>query len=163
MMGALWVIQPTEIRIYACRRNGADGGKRDASRSFRDGAAIDHADRLTQQFGRHVVEQHGIHADCQSLSELSEGIDLDLDFHEMADRRFRALKRGANAARHGDVVVLDQDGVVQPEAMIATAAGAHRLFLENAQPRRRFSRANDARVAVVPRGAHKRRGDCCDA
>ena len=61
--------------------------------------------------------------------------------------RFRALDRGADAARDGDVIVLDQHGVVEAEAVIAAAAGADRIFLERAKSRRRLAGADDAAPA----------------
>ena len=60
--------------------------------------------------------------------------------------RPRPLDRRANAAGDGDVVVLDQDGVVEAEAVIGAAAGAHGVFLDRPQARRRLARADDLRL-----------------
>ncbi len=47
----------------------------------------------------------------------------------------RALDRGAHAAGDGDVVVLDQHGVIQAEPVVRSAADPHRVFLREPQPR----------------------------
>jgi nitrite reductase (NADH) small subunit len=64
----------------------------------------------------------------------------------LADGCARALERWADAACCCDVIVLDQDGVVQAEAMIDAAAKTNRAFLERAEARRRLARAGDLRV-----------------
>ncbi len=66
----------------------------------------------------------------------------------MAGKIFGRAQGGHDAARHGDVVVLDQDGVVEAEAMVHAAAAAHRVFFKRAQTRRGFARAADFRLGV---------------
>ena len=73
-----------------------------------------------------------------------------------ADARARALDGRLHAAGEPDVVVLDQHRVEQPDAMIGRAAGAHGVFLEHAQRRRRLARVEDrdaaaGRVDELPR------------
>jgi hypothetical protein len=46
------------------------------------------------------------------------------------------------------VVVLDQDRIVEPEAMIEAAAAAHRVFLERAQAGRGLAGAADAQSSA---------------
>jgi hypothetical protein len=62
------------------------------------------------------------------------------------------------------VVVLDQDRIVEAEAMIEAAAAAHRVFFERPQPRRGLARAADAGVRAgdaahefMRRGRHARK------
>ena len=81
--------------------------------------------------------------------ELIEGVDLDLDLHEMAGHRLRAFQHRADAARDRDVVVLDQDRVVEAEAMVEAAAAAHGIFLDRPQPRRGLARAADAQLRAL--------------
>ena len=57
--------------------------------------------------------------------------------------RAHALDGRANSAGDGDVVVLDQDGVVEAEAVIGAATGAHGVFFDSAQAGRRLARADD--------------------
>src|SRR5262249_11742881 len=80
------------------------------------------------------------------LAQLIERIDLDLDLDQMAGGGLRALEHRADAAGDGDVVVLDQHGVVEAEAVVETAAAAYGVLLEGAQARRRLARAANARA-----------------
>ena len=61
----------------------------------------------------------------------------------------RALDRRRHAARERDVVVLDQHAVVEPEAVVARAAGRDRVLLKHAQARRSLARVNDLRVRAL--------------
>ena len=63
------------------------------------------------------------------LVDLLEALRLDLDRHLLA-RRLHLAHRLRDAAAEPDVVVLDQDPVVQPGAMVRAAAGADRVLLE---------------------------------
>ena len=135
-----------------------------------DELAGDHLHRLAHGRHIHVVEQHRIgEPDREHLAQLIEGIDLDLDLDQMAGGGLGALQHGADAAGDRDVVVLDQDGVVEAEAVIEAAAAAHRVFLQRAQPRRGLARAADAGVRAgdaahefVRRGRHARRDGRAD-
>ena len=69
------------------------------------------------------------------LRQLVERRDLDLDLDHVPGLRARALERRPDAAGRDDVIVLDEDRVEQPEAMIEAAAGAHGELLEGAQSR----------------------------
>ena len=57
--------------------------------------------------------------------------------------RPRAFQHRPDAAGDRDVVVLDQDRVIEPKAVIETAAAAHRIFLQRAQARRGLAGAAD--------------------
>ena len=112
-----------------------------------------------QHLGAHVVEQDGVDAGCQRLFELVQRIDLDLDLDHVADAGARARSIAApDAARRGDMVVLDQNGVVEAEAVIDAAAGAHGVFLHRAQAGHRLAHADDARLVALHRLDQRRRG-----
>ena len=68
--------------------------------------------------------------------------------------------RRLDAAGQPDVVVLDQNAVVEPHAVIDGAAGAHRVLLERAQQRRGLARVehDDAPARGVDELA-RQRGD----
>ena len=121
--------------------------------------------RLGQLGDREVVEQDEIGAERQRLLELLERVDLDLDLGDVARRGARPLDRRADAAGEGDVVVLDQDRVVEAEAVVGAAADAHRVLLEGAQARRRLAGAGDARAVRRdrPRQVAGRGGDAAQA
>jgi hypothetical protein len=98
----------------------------------------------------HVVEQHDVgDANRDHFAELVERVDFDLDLHQMAGHRIGAFQHRADAARDRDVVVLDQDGVVEAEAMVEAAAAAHGIFLDRPQSRRGLARAADAQLGVL--------------
>ena len=70
----------------------------------------------------------------------------------MAAPRAQALERLGQPAGGGDVIVLHQHSVIEAEAVVDAAAGAHRVFLEGAQARRRLAGAGDARSGAFDRG-----------
>ena len=59
--------------------------------------------------------------EAQRLCELLQRVDLDLDFDHVASRRPCALDCCPDAARDRDVVVLDENAVVEAEAMVRPA------------------------------------------
>ena len=105
--------------------------------------------RLGQRRDVHIVEQHDVgHTSVEHLAQLRERIDLDLDLDQMSDMRPRAFQHRRYAAGDRDVVVLDQDRVIEPEAMVETAAAAHGIFLQRAQARRGLAGAADPHVGA---------------
>jgi len=95
-----------------------------------DRPAGNHHHGLAQIVNRHVVEQHSVRSKRQDLFQLGQRIDLDFDLDEMTDAHSRPLHCRANSAGDGDVVVLDQDGIIEAEAMIEPTTGAHGVFFE---------------------------------
>ena len=93
--------------------------------------------------GRHVVEQHGVHAGFERLTQLIQRVDLDFDLHHVADVRAHCRNRGADRSGDCKMIVFDQHRVVQAEAMVGSAAAAHGVLFENAQAGCRFARADD--------------------
>ena len=85
---------------------------------------------------------------------------FDLDFDHgiarclMLHQRKRGLQRGLDAARRHDVIFLDQNAVVQADAVIESAARAHRIFLRTAQARQCFTGIKNFRVGTHD-GIHK--------
>ena len=63
----------------------------------------------------------------------------------------RAFDRRADAARERDVVIFYQHAVVESEAVIAPAAGLHRVLLQHTQARRRLARIHDLRARAFDR------------
>ena len=61
----------------------------------------------------HVVEKDGVEPLPQRFGELVERIDLELDLDEVAGGGLGAPEGRADAARHRDVVVLDQHRIVE--------------------------------------------------
>ena len=66
----------------------------------------------------------------------------------MAGMGAGALQHRCDAAGDGDVVVLDQDRIIQAEAMIEAAAAAHGVFLERAKAGRGLAGAADPQLGA---------------
>ena len=66
----------------------------------------------------------------------------------MAHEGLGCAKRLADAAADRDMVVLDEHGVIEAEAVVHGAAAAHRVFFKSAQAGRRLARAADIGVGV---------------
>ncbi len=62
--------------------------------------------------------------------------------------RAGALQHRRDAAGDRDVVVLDQDRIVEAEAMIEAAAAAHRIFFQRAQAGGGLAGAADAQFGA---------------
>ena len=94
---ALWVSQPAEMRStpVAAMAGAVAGVMRPEASVMARPATIATASRSGRA---HVVEQHGVDADRQRLVELLEGVDLELDLHQMTDAGAGALDRRADAA-----------------------------------------------------------------
>jgi hypothetical protein len=91
----------------------------------------------------HIVEQADVGAFRERFAQLVQRIDLDLDLDQMAGKGLARSHRLADSAGNGDVVVLDQDRVVEPVAVVGAAAAAHGVFLEGAQARNGLAGAGD--------------------
>src|SRR5262245_21399270 len=63
----------------------------------------------------------------------------------------RRRDSGANASRGDDMIVLDQDGVEEPGAVVATTAAPHGILLEKAQPWRRLARIDNICTRALER------------
>ena len=59
---------------------------------------------------------------CERLVDLREVVALALDAEQVVGMGPRPLDGGADAAASGHVVVLDEDAVVEPEAVVRAAA-----------------------------------------
>ena len=67
-------------------------------------------------------------------------------------------QRRGDAAGGGDMIVLDQRGVIQAEAVVEAAAAAHGIFLQGAQAGQGLAGADDARLGALHRLDQRRRG-----
>ena len=63
----------------------------------------------------------------------------------MARIRLRSRERCADAARHLDVIILDEHRIVEPEPVVAAAAHTHGILVEQTHPRRRLPRIDELR------------------
>ena len=96
----------------------------------------------------------------QRLVQLLQRLDFDLDRQSGCGGQ-RPAHRRPDAPGEPLVVVLDQDGGVEPGAMVGAAAAAHRVLLEDAQRRRGLAGIEDGDAARG--GVHEARGQGRDA
>lgn len=96
------------------------------------------AHRLGQHFNAHVVQQEARNARVERFPDVLQrsGFDLDLEGGPGAPRPPDGLRKGAGEVH---VVVLDQDHVVEAEAMVGAASPGDGEFVKGAQPRGRLS------------------------
>ena len=106
---------------------------------------------------RHVIEQHAVGAGQDGVLQFLQGGDFH--FHVVTRRALleRAFNGGANPSYQAQVVPLDQDAIVQAQAVISPAAHAHRVFLQAAQTGRGLAgvkefRARSRQLLLQPAG-----------
>ena len=99
---------------------------------------------------RHVVEEDRVDAGLERLCDLAERVALDLD-RKVAGRADEpdSIRDGAGRTQ---VVVLDEDGVVEPEAMVAAPAARDCVLLERAEPRAGLARVEHGGARAVHGG-----------
>ncbi len=139
--------------VHARCGDGADGLEIDAAAGFElhgRPQAVAQRDCFTQRGWRHVVQQHDVDVALQHYGELFERVDLDFDER---GRRVGRPRTSAHVAQYGgkfghrqmgDVVVLDQHGIVQAHAVVGPAAARHRVLRKPAQAGQRLARVVDA-------------------
>ena len=96
-------------------------------------------DRFTNIFNAHMVEKNRLGTVLQCLLQLFEGTDFDFDRLPSATVVDHTLERRDRASRQHNVIVLDQYTIRKIQAMILTPAAAHGIFVNHAQPWRRFA------------------------
>src|ERR1022692_658471 len=69
-------------------------------------------------------------ARIERFAQFFAGADFDLDWQVAGAR---ALDRVADPSSRGDVIVLDQNGIVQTHPVVSNAAGRGRAFFQNAE------------------------------
>jgi hypothetical protein len=95
----------------------------------RPARAVAQLDRAAQLVGLHVVEQQPLRCRIERLADLVEVAALHLD-HALRLRLGCQPHRLPQAAGQRHVVLLDQHGVVQAEAVVVATAGRDRRFLQ---------------------------------
>ena len=153
-------------QVNAGRGDGgqARGVRPDAARGLDDGGGRvrrESIPRWRAAVGRHVIQQDHVGAALHRVAHLLLVLALHLDAQQMRGMRARPQDRRAHASRRRDMVILDQHAIIQPGAMVAPAAHAHRVLLQRAQPRRRLARIHDLRPCIPHRRdtARRQRGD----
>ena len=107
----------------------------DAPGGFHHRPVTDHVHTFLHGLRRHVVQHDHIGTAFHCLSGLLQAFHLDFDFRHVAGVGFGPCQGFLHAAGHGDVVVLDQDGVVEPQPVVVAATGADGVFFQQPQSR----------------------------
>ncbi len=151
---------PEEIVVHACLGHRAHRGEGDVAGGFEDGRGHWSARRRGAGRPAPCCRAGSCRRRATGLScNWVEIVDLDFHLQHVAGVGAHALDSRLDAAGGDEVVVLDQHGVVEAEAVVEAAAAAYGVFLEQAQARRCFARADDAAPSCRPRRrpAHARR------
>src|SRR5690606_37677721 len=132
--------------VHAGLGDGANGVEVHAPGRLQHGPAGGQGDRLAQLVGAEVVEHDHVGTVLQRLPKLVEVVDLHLDLHQVTGEGAGAPQGLADRAAGGDVVVLDEDRVVETEAVVHSAAATHGVLLEVAQAGRGLASVDDLRA-----------------
>src|SRR6185369_10003717 len=96
-----------------------------------------------------VIEQQVGGAAVEGFVEFLASADFDLDGESAGACAFEGI---AHTSGGGDVIVLDQDGVVQAHAVIGDAARGRGGFFQGAEARCGFASIEDLAVRTPDRG-----------
>lgn len=107
---------------------GADGVEVDAAGEFGGGAAVNVADPFGGFRRGEVVEEEALCAAGESFVEFFARADFDF-----GGLGLDTFEGGADTTGGGDVIVLDEDGVVQAETVVGDTAGRGGLLFEQAE------------------------------
>ncbi len=124
----------------------------DAAGGLEDRPAAHQADHLADLVGGHVVQQDRVGAGLHGKDQLLAVAHLDLD-GAIARVGAGPLDRLDDAPCAGDVVLLDQDLIVEPGAVVDAPADAHGVLLQG--PPSRGGLAGVEERDAVPRTAAK--------
>ncbi len=130
---------------------GGDGGDvllRDAAGGLGEGASADLLDGGAKLLDGHVVQQDDIGAGGQGLVHLARVADFHFDPHRVGSKGAGAAHGSSDPSGGGDVVLLDEDGIGETEAVVVAAAGADGVLLRVAQAGDGLARVEDARACA---------------
>ena len=128
-----------------------DGVEIDAAGRLEDGLAGRQFDGLGIHVERKVIQQQDVRRVGQGLLQLGDRVDLDFDLHGVADSGLGAFHGFGDTAADGDMVILDQDGVVQAIAVVMSATALDGVLLQGAQIGEGLARARDLGVGAGDR------------
>ncbi len=96
--------------------------------------AFDQRHGFCKLCGRHIVEKHGIDTLIQHLAQLVQRIHLDFDLHHVSGGGLGALDRLSHPACNGNVIILDEDCVIEREAVVDAAPARTAYFSSALKP-----------------------------
>src|SRR6266404_7141706 len=108
-------------------------------------------DRLAHRLDAHSVKQDCLRPALQRLLELLERPNLNLDRLPSAPVADRSLQRRNDAPSKRNVIALDQHAVGKIQPVILPASAAYRVFVNQAQPRRRLAGVENPHARTLHR------------
>src|SRR5208282_3190078 len=99
----------------------------------------------TNVFDVHVVEQDGLCTDVQGLFQFVKIAELDLDWLRAPAIADGPVKRGNDATRQCDVVVLDKNPVGKIETVVHPSPASHCILVDDTQTGSGLARVEDSR------------------
>src|SRR5258706_8128908 len=140
--------------VHSRLRDLAYGLEGDAPGGFQLGAIAGNLHRLAHAREVEVVEEDQASARIQRFAQLLDRFHLDLEHCALGHVVQRRAHRGLYAAGGHEMILLDEDAVEEPDAVVRAAAHPHRVFLRHAQARQRLARIEDLRARALD-GAHE--------
>jgi hypothetical protein len=138
--------------------DGGDAAQGDAPRGLQLSTPLGELHRFPHHAHGEIVEEDELGAGLQGLAQLPQVFHLDLDGGAGGGELAGLLQGPVDAAGGQDVVFLDQDAVVEADALVLAAADLDRVLLGQAQARQGLAGIEDFRLAalyrfhVAPRG-----------
>ena len=109
---------------------GADGAQIDAARGFQGDLAADDVYGTTLIIQAEIIQHDDVRAMGEGLFQLIQAVDLHLDLNKVTGEGTGTGQGLANPAAGRHMVVLNEDSVIQAEAVIDPAAAAHRVLFQ---------------------------------
>ena len=130
---------PDGNTVHAGFSDGAHGFQRDIAGGFELGAPGGDRYRATHRVQVEIIEQDQFRAGSQRSVELRQRFHLDLHGDAIAGQLKRRCQYRRDSAGSCNVVFLDEDAVVQPDALILPAAHTHGVFFGQPQAWQRLA------------------------
>ena len=155
--------------VHARLGDGADGGEIHAAAGLGLRASGDEGDGGAELVGGHVVEEDDVRAGVHGLGDLIKSVRFNFDF-ELRIARTGTLDGGGDGVRllvaqGSEMVVLDENEIVEADAMIASAPAGDGVFLEAPPAGRGLARVENLGARATNRLDELRgeRGDAGEA
>src|SRR5216684_2919788 len=108
-------------------------------------------DRLAHRLNAHIVKQNRLRPALQRLPQLFERPNLNLDRLPAPPVADRTLQRRNDAPRQRNVIALDQHAIGKIQPVILPASASNRVFVNQAQSRRRLAGIKNPHAGALHR------------
>ncbi len=143
--------RPDRYKIDAGGGKFGQGIEGDITGYFQLGAALIDGDSLTHHGNIEVVQHHDIGVGCQRLFQLGQRFDLYL--YRFARIEMTSLiNRFGNSAAGKDMVLFDEIGVVETDAVVLATTTGYRVLLGSAQTRDSLAGVEQPAIGLLQLG-----------